>query len=700
MEYTSFLKEPVQDIFMGLTVTLGPFSLFDSASRLQMVTSHTGQALGVRKPDIPRIMTGYEGELATYTFKTKIPCDCYVVSVHRKYIPRLEFGANSTHVNPLTTIIYQNAETGEYDCIDVEHYSNHHDVFAHRYKINPLINQLVEGQPLREGTILADSPNIHDDCIYGTGLQVEMAYISVLGTTEDSYVISDELAERAAPIEWRKSTASWGKTHYPLNIYGDKYHFKAYPDIGDHTREDGLIFALRESSPLFDCIEKAENSLGVVDTIFDKLTYGIPGAEVFNIEAETGRDETRHSRPMVPEGMSVQTDGYIANATRYYNEIIDVYHKLLKQSGNNCVISPRLQNRVTRALADQPNSSRSRGNNKGGIIRRTYRDKPLDAYHVTISYCHYKPIKRGAKFTGRHGNKGVVGDIWPKENMPRDKDGNIADMIAFSKGAVSRLNPGQFYEQFLSAAIRDMAKVIRVQMDRGDPHEQIWNGLLQFYEAVSPEFVRDVLEIYTGLNEQQLHLKEIYDNGIYVVVRPTDPHLGPNQVRAIRKIIEPTYGPVTYVNEQGITAITEENVFIGALDIILLEKTNHTAMSTSSTSLQQHGLVAGSSKVTRESHPSKQQSTRVFGETEVRLLAGSLGRKAIAELLDHANSPTTHREVVRSILHNPESNYIPNIVNREQYPVGSSRAQGFIRNLLRCRGTKIVQPNKEHLAHD
>lgn len=385
---------------MGLTATLGSFVNFNSSSRIQMLSSHVGQAIAPAKSDIPRTLTGFESQLADFTFKVEMPVDGIVKSIHRKYEPGL--GYNSIRGNPKTTIIYQNNDDYTFDYIDVVEFDVRHPTFTSRYIINPLVGRLRPGSCIKAGTILAHSPNVKEGEIYATGMEASVAYLSVPAVIEDGFVISDEFAERSSPLEIGSSVASWGKRVYPVNLYGDAENYKPFPDIGDKIREDGLVFALREYDSKFDAIKRTPRALMEVDFISDRCMYGIPGAEVYDIHAETGRAEGR-PKPVTPSGMETQAMKYINSASKYYAGILNTYDQAVKEMRRGIVISPELQNLVTRSIADQPNSPKAKAGRNSGIIRRTIKNTPLDEYRVEVKYFKRKEVQPGAKMTDKHG---------------------------------------------------------------------------------------------------------------------------------------------------------------------------------------------------------------------------------------------------------------------------------------------------------
>jgi len=60
-----------------------------------------------------------------------------------------------------------------------------------------------------------------------------------------------------------------------------------------------------------------------------------------------------------------------------------------------------------------------------------------------------KPLEVGDKLAGRHGNKGVVSKILPKEDMPFLPDGTPVQVVLSPLGVPSRMNVGQILETSL-----------------------------------------------------------------------------------------------------------------------------------------------------------------------------------------------------------------------------------------------------------
>ncbi|KRG74796.1 DNA-directed RNA polymerase subunit beta [Stenotrophomonas ginsengisoli] len=74
-------------------------------------------------------------------------------------------------------------------------------------------------------------------------------------------------------------------------------------------------------------------------------------------------------------------------------------------------------------------------------------------------------IQPGDKMAGRHGNKGVVSNVVPVEDMPYMADGNTVDICLNPLGVPSRMNIGQILEVHLGWAAKGLGKRIQKMMD-------------------------------------------------------------------------------------------------------------------------------------------------------------------------------------------------------------------------------------------
>ena len=75
---------------------------------------------------------------------------------------------------------------------------------------------------------------------------------------------------------------------------------------------------------------------------------------------------------------------------------------------------------------------------------------------VRVWIAHTRKITQGDKMAGRHGNKGVVSRVLPREDMPYLEDGTPIDIILNPIGVPSRMNLGQIMETHLGWAAKTL----------------------------------------------------------------------------------------------------------------------------------------------------------------------------------------------------------------------------------------------------
>jgi len=86
--------------------------------------------------------------------------------------------------------------------------------------------------------------------------------------------------------------------------------------------------------------------------------------------------------------------------------------------------------------------SRDRGDKlEPGVIKK-----------IQIDIAQLRKVRAGDKLAGRHGNKGVISQVRPAEDMPYLEDGTPVDIILNPLGIASRMNLGQVFETHLGMA--------------------------------------------------------------------------------------------------------------------------------------------------------------------------------------------------------------------------------------------------------
>ena len=96
-----------------------------------------------------------------------------------------------------------------------------------------------------------------------------------------------------------------------------------------------------------------------------------------------------------------------------------------------------------------------------------------------------RKLQPGDKMAGRHGNKGVISNIVPVEDMPHTADGRPVDVVLNPLGVPSRMNVGQILETHLGWASAGIGRQIGQMLDdvqRGAKVDQLKEVLLAVYD--------------------------------------------------------------------------------------------------------------------------------------------------------------------------------------------------------------------------
>lgn len=84
---------------------------------------------------------------------------------------------------------------------------------------------------------------------------------------------------------------------------------------------------------------------------------------------------------------------------------------------------------------------------------------------VKIFVAIKRKLQVGDKLAGRHGNKGVLSRVLPREDMPYLADGTPVDVVLNPLGVPSRMNVGQILECHLGWASLEFGRQIRAALD-------------------------------------------------------------------------------------------------------------------------------------------------------------------------------------------------------------------------------------------
>jgi DNA-directed RNA polymerase subunit beta len=151
-----------------------------------------------------------------------------------------------------------------------------------------------------------------------------------------------------------------------------------------------------------------------------------------------------------------------------------------------------------------------------------------------------RKIQPGDKMAGRHGNKGVVSQIVPVEDMPFLEDGTHVDVVLNPLGVPSRMNVGQILETHLGWACRGLGRAID-------------DALAQFHASGEADALRKQLTSAYGegngvskMSDEELSaLGEQVKRGVPIATPVFDGAREPDIVEMLKKAGFDTSGQVT-----------------------------------------------------------------------------------------------------------------------------------------------------------
>lgn len=658
-----------------------------SAPRIQMMGSQLNQTLCIKDSTPRTTFTGYEQEFGKYTFNIKFEVDSLIIKVIKKYKQRL--GEDSIDFNPLNVVVYENVKTKEIDILYIPTFHSFHSYLGFEYKPTEAVNQVSAGNYIPAGTIIMDSPSKKENGEYQYGIELNTALVTMPYVSEDGIGICRDVFDKLEIKTYETRTIEFGAKYYPINLLGDNNIYKAFPDIGEMLREDGLLIALRRYNTLMSPVEQSIYDLRKVDTAFDKLCYvDGPGGKVIDIKIHYNG----YYDSQIPTEVISQCRKYYNATKSYHQEIIDLYNQLNHQRGKNLKISPAFHRLVTESIAILACEQQR--------IRQEFKQVPTDTWRIEFTIEYSKKPTYGWKLTDTHSSKGVIVKVLEPHEMPVDQEGNRADVVMDPLSKNNRQNVASLYELYFNAASRttfnNIKKILNILNNNTDLNninkelfEKAFNYLLGYYKIISPQLY--TAYINAQYQDKLEHLQYLFSLGTVRNYIPPNSEIDfMTVVNELEKNYPPLYGPVTFTDLKGNKTTTKSPVRIGSLYFILLEKIADDYSAVASGHRSNFGVLSPISKTTRDTKPTREQGVKAWGESEIRSVINIAGGEAGREILDRNNSIEAHREMCETILKAPQPTNIKNLIDRKKVPYGNSKPLMLLKHIAECSGFEIA----------
>lgn len=635
---------------LGSTIMLSPHAEHCSSQRISMVGKNLPQAMIISGCETARIQSGFETKFGRYCINpSERDHDVQILEIIPKYSSISNENGKIIH-SPDSIIIYLDTEAA---VPTVGYFTVPDYVFLHSrfgYKTKRLnMSQLVPNSYIPKDMKFVEAPN-HDGDLYNLGVNANVVYMPLWGTTNDAFIISDELQKKLEYTEMDQRTINVGLNYIPLNLYGDENNYKAFPDIGEKVRDDGVIFAMRECNNNSLIADMTSDSLRT-PSIHDDIYRAPAGAEILDIDIFINKSrfndlKTADKKDTGFTGTYAQFARYQTSLNTCYTAIIDCYNRYKDQYN----LSPAFCSLVKQAMSWCYND-------KFKDLSLYCKKDPIDLIYIVITYGKQHGINKGFKVTSRDGAKGVIGDIWKKHDMPSYQNGSTrvyADMIITGESPFNRLNTSQLYEQFINYSADVIVQRCR---DGVIPENQQYDYLMNFIELIRPvyaKFCREKTE-----HKRQMFVDTAKKEGLYFIILPFTKSITPETIRKVSKTYDIHQAPITYYqyDEHGnrYQVDVKYPTLIGSKYVVLLGKLPHDALST-----VEFGYVSQFNLPVKPTvNDVKQQSLLGrtpgrYGEDETSILTTSCGAKATTRLLGlYSNCFTAQKLLKDHLLKDP-----------------------------------------------
>lgn len=680
--------------FLG-TAGINSFVANVSSPRAVMDSSHFSSHMPLFKPDEKIIKSGIEYELGKTVDDVRTDHDCVVKGKVERYSG---YGVES----PETTLFveYDKGEHLYIDFISIPAYKSSHNFFGFPLRKTEELNNVGYGSTLPKDTVLGKTDSYGDDGVYNYGLNANVVLMSHPSVSDDGFVISESFAKRAAFPSFLKRVININRNTIPLNLNGTEDIFKFLPGIGEKVRADGMLCAMRDRNDWFSVYDLTNRGLSEVDVVFDNPTYVNTHSVVVDIKVTRGN----YAKPEFPSKMTEQLDHYAEMLLNYYRNCVKLYDNIINEKktmyadGSKIRIAPRL----TRFISDCVMKIEAAKSNK---IKLSHRRLPIDQYRVEVTTMNVLIPNYGYKLTDIHASKGVVCLILPDNQMPVDELGNVADVISDDSSTISRMNLGRSYEGYLGAMSRDNRHRLVKHLT-----ETYGANFINTMPAAGYDYARKYIrEIYEIINHEGVdfidsldaeefreHLKKNLKEELYLFYPPDNEK---NIVDVLDHFeltsYKPHLGKVTYTDGMGRRVTTKEDIRMLRMYVMFLEKIGNTYSAVSSSKVNNFGFPVKGTNLDKVKYPHSLTPGKILAETENRILRSYAGAKAVADMMDLALNPNTHKALYRSILESNVAFTNRYHINRNDIKYGETKSLQILKHIFAATGFCIANTEEQ-----
>jgi DNA-directed RNA polymerase subunit beta len=533
---------------VSVAASLIPFLEHDDANRALMGSNMQRQGVPLVMPEAPIVGTGMEGLVAQDSGAVVV---CHRAGVVDKIdSQRIIVRVESEGEGEFGADIYQLTK-------------------FRRSNQNTSINQkpiVVEGQQVSKGQVLADGPNT-DEGELALGHNVLVAFMPWRGYNfEDAIVVSERLVKddkytsihieefetsardtKLGPEEITRDIPNVSESALAQLDEAGVIHIGAHVSQGSIlvgkvtpkgetqlTPEEKLLRAIfgEKAGDVRDAslrcppgiegvvvgvqifarkgVDKDSRQLAIEADEIDRLKKNSDDEKRIILEVRDSKIHNLLQGVKVTDDVSVKGDVLLKKGGKLTTDIIRrlTRAQILALPLADAVLMDKVRLIVRQAesqieVLDQINQERIE------LLRQGDELPPGVIKQVKVFIAMKRKLQVGDKMAGRHGNKGVISQTLPEENMPFLPDGTPVEIILNPLGVPSRMNVGQILETHLGWAGQELGMTFATPVFEGATEDEI-REMLQ--RAGLPEDGKSLL--YDGMTgepyEQRVTVGYIY----------------------------------------------------------------------------------------------------------------------------------------------------------------------------------------------
>ena len=571
---------------LGMTMLTYPTQI--NAMRATMFTSHLKQFLNLKNAEIPLVFTGTENMVGKYS-------SGYKRTKHKLEVYKKISKFDDLLDNPFYYYLFVYDKTlNRYDVIFRKPYESLTENFGYQY-LDDVIDSFKEGDTINENTVLYHSTSYDEDMNYGYGANITVAYCLDAFTSEDGAVISESVAKKLTSVEVDEINIGLNSNDFFINKYGDDEDYKPLPDLGEVV-SDVLCGTRRQynNQLLFDF--KDSNLKEIHEESGDQPYFIQKNEMIVDYVIYNNQEE------IVDTPFNKQVNKYLRSQNRFYRKIIKTCEAIINSGEDYSNDIDYLYKRASEFLDSQTKWQDSEG--------RRY-----SSMEIKVQTVRNAPMSKGSKFAGRFGNKSVVSEIRPDEDMPYTKDGRRVGILLSLLSIVNRTTAMVLFETFINGA----SYQTRLAMNAMKTLEEKENILFDYIHTLNEKQEAKWHSLYRKYSKKnkEKYIEGAINDGILVHIPPIGDKT-PLFYRCQNLIEKFDYlkPDILYIKKYGREMKCLSKCWIGEQYIIKLKQTGRRGFSARSTGAVD--LVSLPTRSFKSKNHLEQKSTSCirFGEFE------------------------------------------------------------------------------------